>query len=131
PSVARGEDERYDAPGQLDPGNAAFDAFLAYPAGPWLAFALVPLTGLTWQAADAIYTSLLLLVLVGASFTVFALLGWRPARAWLGAACAALSAVGFINLFMGQVSVIVFGAFILAWYLAGRGHGWLAGLALA
>ena len=32
---------------------------------------------------------------------------------------------------MGQVSVIVFGAFVAAWYLAGRGHGWWAGLALA
>jgi len=132
PSLARVEDQLYDGPGQLAPGNPAFYEFLAYPEGPWLAFALVPLTGLPWQAADAIYTSLLLLVLVGASFTVFALLGWRPARAWLGAACAALSAVGFINLFMGQVSVIVFGAFVAAWYLAGRGHGnWLFAQTLA
>ncbi len=131
PSLARAEDKLYDAPRQLAPGDPAFYEFLAYPEGPWLAFALVPLTVLPWQAADAIYTGLLLLVLVGASFTVFALLGWRPPRAWLGAACAALSAVGFINLFMGQVSVIVFGAFIVAWYLAGRGHGWWAGLALA
>src|SRR3989440_12250034 len=131
PSLAGVEDQLYDASRHLAPGDPAFYEFLAYPEGPWLAFALVPLTVLPWQAADAIYTSLLLLVLVGASFTVFALLGWRPPRAWLGAACAALSAVGFINLFMGQVSVIVFGAFIVAWYLAGRGHGGWAGLALA
>jgi len=82
PSLARAEDQLYDAPRQLAPGDPAFYEFLAYPEGPWLAFALVPLTGLPWQAADAIYTSLLLLVLVGASFTVFALLGWRPPRAW-------------------------------------------------
>ena len=131
PSLARVEAQLYDAPRQLEPGNPAFYEFLAYPEGPWLAFALVPLTSLPWQVADAIYTSLLLLMLVAASFTVFAVLGWRPRRAWLGAACAALSAIGFINLFMGQVSVIVFGAFVAAWYLAGRGHGWWAGLALA
>jgi hypothetical protein len=39
--------------------------------------------------------------------------------------------VGFINLFMGQVSVVVFGAFIAAWLLASRGRPWLAGAVLA
>jgi len=130
PSLARVEDQLYDAPHRLQPGDPAFYEFLAYPEGPWLAFALTPLTSLPWQVADAIYAILLLLVLVAAGFTVFAVLGWRPTRAWLGAACAALSAVGFINLFMGQVSVIVFGAFVAAWFLASRGHGWWAGLAL-
>ena len=131
PSLARVEDQLYDAPQGLKPGDPAFYEFLAYPEGPWLAFALIPLTSLPWQVADAIFAALLLAMLMVASFMVFALLGWRPRRAWLGAACAALSAVGFINLFMGQVSVVVFGAFVLAWYLASRGHGWWAGLALA
>src|SRR5205823_5004037 len=46
PSLARVEDQLYDAPRQLAPGDPAFYEFLAYPEGPWLAFALVPLTAL-------------------------------------------------------------------------------------
>jgi hypothetical protein len=131
PSLARAEYQLYDAPQQLKPGDPGFYEFLAYPEGPWLAFGLVPLTGLPWQAADAIYAALLFLVLLGASMLVFSTLGWRPSRAWLCSACVALSAIGFINLFMGQVSVMVFGGFIGAWWLARRGHGWWAGLVLA
>src|SRR5207247_10845910 len=131
PSLARVEDQLYDAPQGLKPGDPAFYEFLAYPEGPWLAFALIPLTSLPWQVADAIFAALLLAMLMVASFMVFALLGWRPRRAWLGAACAALSAAGFINLFMGQVSISVFGAIVLAGSPASRTHGSWARLPLA
>src|SRR2546423_15123417 len=79
PSLARGEDQLYDGPGQIAPGNPAFYEFLAYPEGPWLAFALLPLTGLPWQAAGATSTSPRRLVRGGASFTGFALLASRAA----------------------------------------------------
>src|SRR5256885_16739073 len=63
PWLPRAEDQLYDAPRQLTPGDPAFYEFLAYPEGPWLAFALVPLTFFTCPAAASIYTGLLLLVL--------------------------------------------------------------------
>ncbi|HEV2014597.1 MAG TPA: glycosyltransferase family 87 protein [Candidatus Dormibacteraeota bacterium] len=131
PSLAAAEYQLYDAPHGLAPGNPAYYEFLAYPEGPWLAFALAPITGLPWPVAYALFAVLLGLVLVGASFASFTLLGWSRRRAALAAGCTLLSAVGFINLFMGQVSVLVFGAFMAAWLLARRGRPWLAGAVLA
>jgi hypothetical protein len=81
--------------------------------------------------AYAIYAVLLGLILLAASFGTFTLLGWSRRRAALGAGCTLLGAVGFINLFMGQVSVIVFGALIAAWMLARKRRPWLAGAVLA
>jgi Glycosyltransferase family 87 len=130
PALARVEDRLYNAPQHVKPGDPAFYEFLAFPEGPWLAFALLPLTPLPWQLADVIYASILLLLLAGSSALFFRLLGWPPRRILAGAACASLSAIGFINLFMGQVSVIVFAGFITAWWLARRGQGWWAGVVL-
>ena len=131
PSLAAAEYRLYDAPQGLVPGNRAYYEFLAYPEGPWLAFALEPITSLPWPLAYALFAVLLGLVLLGASFATFTLLGWPRRGAALAAGCTLLSAVGFINLFMGQVSVIVFGSFIAAWLLARRGRPWLAGAVLA
>jgi hypothetical protein len=131
PSLAAAEYQLYDAPHGLAPGNPAYYEFLAYPEGPWLAFALAPITNLPWPVAYALFAVLLGLLLIAASFTTFSLLGWPRRRAALAAGCTLLSAVGFINLFMGQVSVLVFGAFMAAWLLARRGRPWLAGAVLA
>lgn len=131
PSLAAAEYQLYDAPHGLAPGNPAYYEFLAYPEGPWLAFALAPITNLPWPVAYALFAVLLGLLLIAASFTTFTLLGWPRRRAALAAGCTLLSAVGFINLFMGQVSVLVFGAFMAAWLLARRGRPWLAGAVLA
>jgi hypothetical protein len=131
PSLAAVEYQLYDVPHGFVPGNPAYYEFLAYPEGPWLAFALAPLTALPWPLAYALFALLLGLTLVAAAFATFSLLGWSRRRAVLAAGTALLSAVGFINLFMGQVSVIVFGSFIAAWLLARRGHPWLAGAVLA
>jgi hypothetical protein len=130
PSLARVEERLYDAPQHLSPGDPAFYEFLAYPEGPWLAFALLPLTGLPWQIAYLCYATLLLLLLAGSAAIVFLILDWPRRRILLGAACTTLSAIGFINLFMGQVSVIVLAGFIAAWWLARRGYSWWAGLVL-
>jgi hypothetical protein len=131
PTLAAAEYQLYDAPQRLLPGDPAYYEFLAYPEGPWLAYALAPLTSLPWQVAYAIYAVLLGLILLAASFGTFTLLGWSRRRAALGAGCTLLGAVGFINLFMGQVSVIVFGALIAAWMLARKRRPWLAGAVLA
>jgi len=130
PTLAATEYQLYDAPKGLVPGDPAFYEFLAYPEGPWLAYALTPLTSLPWQVAYAIYAVLLGLILLAASFGTLTLLGWSRRRAALGAGCTLLGAVGFINLFMGQVSVIVFGALVAAWLLARQGQPWLAGSVL-
>jgi hypothetical protein len=131
PSLAATEYQLYDAPHGLKGGDPAYYEFLAYPEGPWLAFALAPITSLPWPFAYALFAVLLGLILLTASFGTFTLLGWPRRRAALAAGCTLLCAVGFVNLFMGQVSVIVFGAFTAAWLLAGRGRPWLAGAVLA
>jgi Glycosyltransferase family 87 len=131
PTLAAAEYRLYDAPGGLKPGDSAFYEFLAYPEGPWLAFALAPITGLPWRIAYALYAFLLGVVLLAASFATFTRLGWARRRAALAAGCTLLCAVGFVNLFMGQVSVIVFAAFIAAWLLAAGGRPWVAGAVLA
>jgi len=131
PSLNAAEYQLYDAPRGLHAGDPAFYEFLAYPEGPWLAYALAPLTGLPWQLAYAIYALLLGIILLAASFGSLRLLGWSRRRAALGAGCTLLAAVGFINLFMGQVSVIVFGALIAAFMLARQRRPGLAGAVLA
>jgi hypothetical protein len=47
-------------------------------------------------------------------------LGWDPSLARLGAAAALLSPIGFINLFMGQVGGLIFGALVISWALLKR-----------
>src|SRR4029077_3799769 len=131
PALGAAEYRLYDASGGIKPGDPTYYEFLAYPEGPWLAFALVPLTSLPWPVAYALFAVLLGLILLAAAFGTFTLLGWPRRRAALAAGCTLLSAIGFINLFMGQVSVIVFGAFVAAWLLASRGRPWLAGAVLA
>lgn len=131
PALAASEYRLYDAPPGLKPGDSAYYEFLAYPEGPWLAFAMAPITGLPWRVAYSLYAVLLGLILLATSFALFILLGWARRRAAFAAGCTLLCAVGFINLFMGQVSVIVFGAFTAAWLLAARGRPWLAGAVLA
>ena len=131
PSLAAAEFQLYDAPQGLLPGDPAYYESLAFPEGPWLAYALAPLTNLPWQVAYGIYAVLLGLILLAASFLTLILLGWSRRRAAVGAGCTLLGAVGFINLFMGQVCVIVFGAFIASWWLARQGRPWLAGAVLA
>ncbi|HXN58037.1 MAG TPA: glycosyltransferase 87 family protein [Candidatus Angelobacter sp.] len=130
PTLAATEYRLYDAPKGLVPGNPAYYEFLAFPEGPWLAYGMVPLTNLPWQVAYAIYASLLGLILLAISFLTLTMLGWSRQRAALGAGCTLLCAVGFINLFMGQVSVIVFAALIAAWWLARNGRPFLAGAVL-
>ena len=131
PTLGATEYRLYDASGGIKPGDSTYYEFLAYPEGPWLAFALVPLTSLPWPVAYALFAALLGLILLTAAFGSFTMLSWSRRRAALAAGCTLLSAVGFINLFMGQVSVVVFGAFIAAWLLASRGRPWLAGAVLA
>jgi hypothetical protein len=130
PTLAQTEYQLYDAPQGLVPGNPAYYEFLAFPEGPWLAYALVPMTNLPWQVAYAIYASLLGLILLAISFLTLTMLGWSHRRAALGAGCTLLCAVGFINLFMGQVSVIVFAALIGGWWLARNGRPFLGGAVL-
>src|SRR5579864_6216903 len=50
-ALARTENRLYNAPSRLAPRDPAYYYFLAFPEGPWLAAALVPLTVLPWQAA--------------------------------------------------------------------------------
>lgn len=128
-TLARTENTLYNAPHHLRPGARDYYEFLAFPEGPWLAFGLVPLTGLPWQAAFAFFGALLGLVIAAAAWTVFRMVRWSPRPSRLAAAAVLLSPIGFINLFMGQVGGLLLGAFALSWLLVRR---WpiVAGLAL-
>lgn len=130
-SLSATEYRLYDAPAGLRPGDPGYYEFLAYPEGPWLAFSLAPLTGLPWRLAYALYDAILGLILLAAGLAMFTVLGWPRRRIYVGIACTVLSAIGFINFFMGQASIIVFGAFVAAWFLAGRGRAAWAGALLA
>lgn len=128
-ALARTEDRLYNAPAHLRPADPAHYDFLAFPEGPWLALALVPLTGLPWQAAFAIFDLILLAAMAGGVLLIGGRLGWPPGRRRLAALCVVLSPIGFLNVFMGQASAIVFVALAGAWALSARGRpGWAGAL---
>ncbi len=129
PSLAHTEYALYNAPAHLTPDSKAYYEFLAYPEGPWLAYALVPLTALPWQYAFAIFVLTIGLIITVSAWAMFRALRWSPSLARVAAAAVLLSPIGFINLFMGQVGGLIFGAFVLSWTVLKR---WplLAGLVL-
>src|SRR6266550_2133036 len=124
------EEALYNSPGHIRVGDPAYYDFLPYPAGPWLALALEPLTGLSWQTVYPIFAALMLLAIATSSWLILARLGWPSTRRRIAVAVASLSPIAFINIFQGQVSALVFLGFAAAWYLAARGKPVAAGLAL-
>lgn len=120
PSLARTENALYNAPAHRTPESKAFYEFLAYPEGPWLAYALVPLTALPWQAAFVIFLMTVGVVIAVSAWVLLRRLLWHPSLAQVGAAAILLSPIGFINLFMGQVGGLIFGALVLSWTLLKR-----------
>ena len=96
----------------------------------WLAAALEPLTALPWRAAFAVFDGLLLAAIAGGVLLCGRSLGWTTRRRRLAALCVVLSPIGFLNLFMGQVSALVFFGLAGAWALARGGRPILGGLLL-
>lgn len=131
PTLARAENRLYNLPQRLTPSDPRFSYFLAYPEGPWLAFALVPLAGLPWQDAFALYVVVLSVALGCGAVLAFTLLGWTGPRRTAAVLCACLSPVAFLSLFFGQASVPVFAAVMAAWGLQVRGRPALGGLVLS
>ena len=129
-ALARAEDRLYNAPSHLQPRDPAYFYFLAFPEGPWLAAALEPLTALPWQAAFAAFDGLLLAAITGGALLCGRSLGWTTRRRRLAALCVILSPIGFLNLFMGQVSALVFFGLAGAWAFARGGRPILGGLLL-
>jgi hypothetical protein len=125
------EDALYNAPHHLHGGDSAYYDFLPLPEGPWLLVALVPLTGWPWAVAAAVYAGLILVVMVAGAWVWLRHLGWRGDRLVLGVLGVALSPVVFINVFLGQATPLIFGAFCAAVALAARRRPWLAGLVLS
>lgn len=125
------EDALYNAPHHLHGGDPAYYDFLPLPEGPWLIWALVPLTGWPWAVAAAVYAGFILVVMVAGAWLWLRHLGWRGAPLALGVLGVALSPVVFINVFLGQATPLIFGAFCAAVALAARGRPWLAGLVLS
>jgi hypothetical protein len=125
------EDALYNAPHHLRGGDPGYYDFLPLPEGPWLLMALLPLTAWPWPAANAAYTGLLLVIMVGGSWLILHLLGWTGRPLLLGLFVVTLSPVVFINLFLGQATPLIFGAMAAALALVARGRPGLAGLVLA
>jgi glycosyl transferase family 87 len=129
-ALARTEDQLYNAPAQVAPGDPRYYDFLPYPEGPWLAIALEPLTDLPWQAVYPVFAAIMLLAIGVGGWLVLSRLGWSLPRRRIAIAVACLSPIAFLNVFQGQVSAVVFVGFALAWYLAAKGRPALGGLAL-
>jgi len=124
------EETLYNTPGNMRVGDPAYYDFLPYPEGPWLALALEPLTGLSWQTVYPIFAALMLLAIATGSWLILARLGWPSTRRRIAVVVATLSPIAFFNIFQGQVTALVFLGFAAAWYLAWRGHPVAGGLAL-
>lgn len=124
------ENTLYNTPAHIGAGDPAYYDFLPYPEGPWLALALEPLTGLSWQSVYPIFAGLMLLAIAAGSWLALSRLGWLSTRRRIAVAVATLSPIAFFNIFQGQVSALVFLGFAAAWYLAGRGQPVAGGLAL-
>src|SRR6266853_6140141 len=120
----------YNSPEHIRVGDPAYYDFLPYPEGPWLALALEPLTGLSWQTVYPIFAALMLLAIATGSWLILARLGWPSARRRIAVVVATLSPIAFFNIFQGQVSALVFLGFAAGWYLAFRGQPVAGGLAL-
>jgi hypothetical protein len=129
-SLGRTEQALYNSPAHIGPGDPAYYDFLPYPEGPWLALALVPLSGLDWRMVYPIFSAVMLLAIALGSWLILARLGWPLGRRRIAVAVATLSPIAFFNIFQGQVSALVFVGFAAAWYLAGRGRPLAGGLAL-
>jgi len=129
-SLGQVEDALYNAPGGIVPGDPAYYDFLPYPEGPWLAFALLPLAGWRWPPAYVLYAAVMGVMLAAGAWLLLDRLGWQGRRHRLVWLCVVLSPIAFINLFIGQVSPLIFLAFAGGWALAASGRAGLAGLLL-
>src|SRR5437762_121945 len=129
-ALSHTEEALYNSPGHIRVGDPAYYDFLPYPEGPWLALALEPLTGLSWQTVYPIFADLMLLAIAPGSWLILARLGWPATRRRIGVVVATLSPIVFFNIFQGQVTALVFLGFAAAWCLAWRGHPVAGGLAL-
>lgn len=121
----------YNAVPQRSPGDPRYYDFLPLPEGPWLLMALEPLTSWPWPVANAAYASLIFALMVAGAWVWLRHLGWRGLPLVVGVAGVALSPVVFINVFLGQATPLIFGAFCAAVALAARGRPWPAGLVLS
>jgi len=124
------EDALYNTPTHVRAGDSTYYDFLPYPEGPWLALALEPLTGLSWQTVYPIFAALMLLAIASGSWLILLRLGWPATRRRIAVVVVTLSPIAFFNVFQGQVTALVFLGFAAAWYLAWRGRSVAGGLAL-
>src|SRR5438477_3398808 len=124
------EDALYNTPAHVRAGDPTYYDFLPYPEGPWLALALEPLTGLSWQTVYPVFAALMLLAIASGSWLILVRLGWPARRLRIAVVVATVSPIAFFNIFQCQVTALVFLGFAVAWYLAWRGQPVAGGLAL-
>ena len=124
------ENRLYNAPLNQHPGDRAYYDFQPYPEGPWLAVGLVPLTGLPWQVAYALFAAAMALCMLTAAWLCFRVLRFPVRAAAIATTCSLLIPVGFLNVFQGQVTPLIFLAVAAAWALAARNRPVLAGVVL-
>ncbi|GAB4441958.1 MAG: hypothetical protein Kow00120_10670 [Anaerolineae bacterium] len=108
-----------------DPG------YFAYPL--YTVFLIAPLAPLPYAWAEAIWIVILEAALIGAMLLLADLFGWRPPL-WLMAASLVWTLLFYPatrGLFLGQPGLAVYFFEVLALWALARGHGALAGAALA
>src|ERR1700704_3539199 len=69
-ALGRTEHTLYNAPAHLVAGDPGYYDFLPHSEGPWLALALEPLTGLSWQTVYPIFSALMLLAIAIGSWLI-------------------------------------------------------------
>ncbi len=130
-ALGRKEDALYNAPGHLAPGDPAYYDFMPLPEGPWLPIAMLPATHWGWPAAYAVFSLVMAATIAAGTWMVLTRLGWNRKRRTLALICVLLSPIAFINLFIGQITPLVFCAFAGAWTLSAIGRPVLGGLVLS
>ncbi|TMF29439.1 MAG: hypothetical protein E6I25_05900 [Chloroflexi bacterium] len=89
------EDALYNTPAHVRAGDPTYYDFLPYPEGPWLALALEPLTGLSWQTVYPVFAALMLLAIAIGSWLILARLGWPARRLRIAVVVATISPIAF------------------------------------
>src|SRR5712691_1375002 len=113
-ALSRTEQALYNAPAHIRAGDPRYYDFLPYPEGPWLAFALEPLTGRGWQAVYPVFSALMLLAIALGSWLILARLGWPLPQRRLAVALLEPPAARRLLISFAAGSVLAFGAAALA-----------------
>jgi hypothetical protein len=110
----------------------ALSGVFLYPAT--ITYLLLPFWLLPFEISVSLWNGLQLLLVMAAPLIVFVQLGWQP-KPLMFAGVTIFSSLAFrhpVNVFvLGQFTIFVLAALIIAWWGIRSRHGWLAAMGLA